>query len=98
MNYQESNQAFPQNSQLDILDLSDEQRQLINWITRQQKVTLAEVVIHLNTTEELAQQQLKTLITQRFIQEVDDSGLIYYQPYFGEKKKSKLSQNIWDKL
>ncbi|MBD2493970.1 MarR family transcriptional regulator [Nostoc sp. FACHB-280] len=98
MNYQEPTQSSPQNSQLDILDLPDEQRQLINWITRQQKVTLAEVASHLNITEELAQQQLKTLVTQRFIQEVDDSELIYYQPYFGEKKKSKLSQNIWDKL
>ncbi|WP_413200414.1 ArsR family transcriptional regulator [Nostoc piscinale] len=98
MNYPEPSQSSPQHRQLDILDLLDEQRQLINWITRQQKVTLAEVASHLAITEELAQQQLKTLVTQRFIQEVDDSGLIYYQPYFGEKKKSKLSQNIWDKL
>ncbi|ALF55386.1 CopY family transcriptional repressor [Nostoc piscinale CENA21] len=98
MNYQEPDQSSPQNIQLDILDLPDEQRQLINWITRQQKVTLAEVAIHLNTTEELAQQHLKTLINQGFIQQLDDSELIYYQPYFREKKKSKLSQNIWDKL
>ncbi|MBU7584927.1 MAG: MarR family transcriptional regulator [Nostoc sp. TH1S01] len=98
MNYQEPNQPSPQNIQLDILDLPDEQRQLLNWITRQQKVNLSEVASHLNTTEELAQQHLHTLITQGFIQRLDDSGLIYYQPYFREKKKSKLSQNIWDKL
>ncbi|GBE93032.1 CopY family transcriptional repressor [Nostoc cycadae] len=98
MNYQEPAESSPHNSKLDIIDLPDEQRQLVNWITRQQKVSLSEVSSHLNITEELAQQQLQILINQGFIQESEDNQLVCYQPHFSTQKKSKLSQNIWDKL
>ncbi|MBE9205008.1 ArsR family transcriptional regulator [Nostoc sp. LEGE 06077] len=98
MNYQEPDESSPQNSKLDIIDLPDEQRQLVNWITRQQKVSLSEVSSYLNITEELAQQQLQILITQGFIQESEDSQLVFYQPRFVTQKKSNLNQNIWDKL
>jgi len=83
---------------LDIMNLPDEQRQLVNWIIQQQKVSLSEVAVHLNISEELAQQHLQTLITQGFIQKPDNSEPEYYQPQFPTQKKSKLTQNIWDKL
>jgi len=98
MNPQESPELSHQNSLIDVMNLPDEQRQIVNWIIHQKKVTLSEVAIHLNISEQLAQQHLQILISQGFIQESDDSGLIYYQPRFATQKKSKLTQNIWDKL
>lgn len=82
----------------DVIDLPEDQRQLVNWITHQKKVTLAEVAVYTNLAESAAQQHLQTLIAQGFIQELNDSGSVYYQPRFVGKQKSKLSKNIWDKL
>jgi predicted HTH transcriptional regulator len=82
----------------DIINLPDDQRQLVNWITHQQKVTASEVATHTNQTEEVTQEQLQSLVSQGFIQEINDSGSVYYQPRFVGKQKSRLSQKIWDKL
>ncbi|MBE9006323.1 MarR family transcriptional regulator [Fortiea sp. LEGE XX443] len=98
MNPQEFIESSPQNNILDVMNLPDEQRQLVNWITHQQKVTLSEVAVHLKISEELTQQHLQNLIEQGFIQELNASGLLHYQPLFSTQKKSKLPQNIWDKL
>lgn len=98
MNPQESPELSHQKNLIDVMDLPDDQRQIVNWIIHQQKVTLSEVAIHLNISEEMAQQHLQILISQEFIQKLDDSESVYYQPRFATQKKSKLTQNIWDKL
>ncbi|MCC5638457.1 FeoC-like transcriptional regulator [Nostoc sp. CHAB 5844] len=98
MNPQEFAESSPQKSLIDIMNLPDEQRQLVNWIIHQQKVSLSEVATHLKISEELAQQHLQILVTKGFIQELDESESVYYQPRFATPKKSKLNQNIWDKL
>ncbi|AFY41889.1 winged helix-turn-helix domain-containing protein [Nostoc sp. PCC 7107] len=98
MNHQEPAESSHQNSQLNILDLPDEQRQLINWITRQQTATVSEVVTYLNISEELVKQHLQTLVNQRFIQELNDGESVYYRPLFTSKQKSKLNSKIWDKF
>jgi GTP-dependent phosphoenolpyruvate carboxykinase len=98
MNNPEFEKKSPEKTIADIINLPDDQRQLVNWISHQKKVTLAEVVVYRNLTEEETQQHLQTLIKQGFIQEINESDSIYYQPRFGGKQKSKLSQNIWDKL
>lgn len=83
---------------VDVMNLPETQRQLANLIIHQQKVSLSEAVIHLNISEEVVQQHLQNLIFQGFIQEVNEGELVYYQPCFITSKKSKLTQNIWDKL
>jgi predicted ArsR family transcriptional regulator len=98
MNHQDFIESSSQKKMIDVINLPDEQRQIINWITHQQKVTLSEVAVHLNIAEEQAQKHLQNLIEQGFIQELNDSELTYYQPRFATQKQSKLSQNIWDKL
>ncbi|AFZ24153.1 hypothetical protein Cylst_1904 [Cylindrospermum stagnale PCC 7417] len=97
MNNPDSEPSSPK-SIADVIDLPEDQRQLVNWITHQKKVTLAEVAVYTNLAESDAQQNLQTLITQGFIQELNDNGSVYYQPRFVGKQKSKLSKNIWDKL
>jgi predicted ArsR family transcriptional regulator len=91
-------QSSTSKSRADVMNLPDEQRQIVNWITRQQKVTLAAVVEHINLAEEVVRQHLQTLIAAGFIHELNEDGEIYYQTRFVEKQKSKLSAKIWDKL
>ncbi|WP_414577684.1 MarR family transcriptional regulator [Anabaena sp. CCY 9402-a] len=82
----------------EIANLPDEQRQLMNWIIRQQQVTLAEIATHQDISHQEAQEQIQNLISQGFIQIVNDSDTTYYKPHFASPKKRNLSQNIWDKL
>lgn len=98
MNNPDFEKQSPAKSIADVMNLPDDQRQLVNWITHQKKVTLAEIALYTNQAEEVAQQHLQTLITQGFIQDINDDGSVYYQPRFVGKSKSKLSPKIWDKL
>lgn len=82
----------------DIMSLPDEQRQIVNWIIHQQKVSLTEVVNHTNLSEDLVQQHLQNLVDKGFIAEFNNEGLSYYQPQLGSKQKSRLPKHIWDKL
>ncbi|MBD2440153.1 ArsR family transcriptional regulator [Nostoc sp. FACHB-110] len=98
MNQPEFEKSASPSSFIDVMNLPDEPRQLANLIIHQQKVSLTQVITHLNIAAEVAQQHLQNLKNQGFIQEVNENGSIYYQPCFSTPKKSKLSQNIWDKL
>ena len=98
MNNQNSEESATQKSITDVMNLPDDERQLVNWIIDQKKVTLAEVAVHTNQSEEIAGISLKSLISQGFLQELNDSDSVYYQPLFITHKKSRLSANIWDKL
>ncbi|HIK06660.1 MAG TPA: MarR family transcriptional regulator [Trichormus sp. M33_DOE_039] len=88
----------PQKDIIDLTHLPDEQRQLVNWIIRQQKVTLSDIVNNQNISEQLAQQYIENLISHGFIRVVKEEEAIYYQPHFASPKKSRLPQHIWDKL
>lgn len=98
MNNPEFEASSSQNSMIDVMNLPEQQRQLASLIIHHQKVSLSQAAVHLNLTEELVQEHLQNLIFQGFIQEVNDSEIVYYQPCFSTQKKSKLNQNIWDKL
>ncbi len=98
MNNQNSKESSTQKSISDVINLPDNERQLVNWIIDQKKVTLAEVAVHTNQSEEIAEISIQSLMNQGFIQELNDSDSVYYQPLFITHKKSRLSANIWDKL
>ncbi|WP_427162362.1 ArsR family transcriptional regulator [Aliinostoc sp. HNIBRCY26] len=83
---------------LDLTELPDEQRQLMNWIIRQHKVTLPEIVNNQNISQEVAQKHIDDFISQGLIQVINEEETVYYQPHFKSPKKSRLPQNIWDKL
>jgi predicted transcriptional regulator len=97
MNNDEQNPTYPQQI-LDIIDLPDELRQIVNWIIRQKQVTLQEVITHTNLSESVAQEHLQTLVDGGFIQELNDNGLCYYQSRLGKKRKSQLPRNLLNKL
>ncbi|MBW4556356.1 MAG: ArsR family transcriptional regulator [Trichormus sp. ATA11-4-KO1] len=95
---QDFEESSEQKSLADVMDLPDEQRQVVNWIIRQKRVTLLEVISHTNLAEEVVQNCLQSLLSQGFIQELNDSEAIYYQPRLIDQKQSRLPPNIWDKL
>lgn len=93
-----SEQSPVQKSLADVMELPDEQRQIVNWISRNPKVTLAQVVEHTKLTEEIVQQHLQELTAQNFLQEIRADDSVYYQRYLVSKQKSKLSPKILDNL
>ncbi|MBH8566323.1 ArsR family transcriptional regulator [Nostoc sp. CENA67] len=98
MNNQDFEQSSAQESIADLINLPDEQRQIVTFIIRQQKATLAEIAVHTNLPEGVIQQHLNNLINQTFIQEIIETDTIYYQPKLPSKNKNQLNQNIWNKL
>jgi Fic family protein len=97
MNNDEQNPTYHQQI-IDIIDLPDELRQIVNWIIRQKQVTLQEVIAHTNLSEPVAKEHLQTLVDGGFIQELNENGLCYYQSRLGNKRKSRLPANLLSKL
>lgn len=98
MNNQDFEESSAQESIAELINLPNEQRQIATLIIRQQKATLPEIAAHTNLSQETIQQHLNHLISQKFIQETTETDTIYYQPKLVNKNKSKLNQNIWNKL
>jgi predicted transcriptional regulator len=98
MNNQNPEEPLTQKSLADVINLPNHERKLVNWIIDQKKVTLAEVSVQINQSEEVAKNLLQTLINQGFIQELKAGDSVEYQPCFISQKKSQISANIWDKL
>lgn len=85
-------------SMADIMTLPDDLRGLVNWIIRQQTVTLSEVVAHIAQAEEVTRTQLETLVKQGFIQQIEEGNTLRYVPHFGHKQRKQLPTKIWQKL
>ncbi|MFE1745589.1 ArsR family transcriptional regulator [Coleofasciculus sp. H7-2] len=83
---------------LDIMSLPDDLRKLVNWMMRQKNVTLEEVAAHTGEGEEVVRTQLETLVTQGFVQELEEGETRRYRPRLAPKQRSKLSTNIWQNL
>jgi predicted HTH transcriptional regulator len=98
MNNSSFNQSSTQKSIADVMELPDEQRQIVNWISRNPKVTLEQIVEHTKLTEDVTQQHLQDLVAQGFIQELQENDSVYYQRHLVNKQKSKLSPKILDNL
>jgi DeoR/GlpR family transcriptional regulator of sugar metabolism len=82
----------------DVINLPDDQRQIANWIIKQKKVTLAEIIDYTNLAEQIIQENLQILISAGFISEINENGLVFYQTCLSQKPKSQLSQKIWDNI
>jgi len=98
MNHPESQQPSTPKSMADVIDLPKDQRQIVNWIIRQKKVTLAEIVDYTKLTEQAIQENIQILISAGFITEMQENGIVFYQTCLNQTRKSKLSQQIWDNL
>ncbi|HLP88491.1 MAG TPA: helix-turn-helix domain-containing protein [Nostocaceae cyanobacterium] len=97
MNSSNSQPPTPK-SNSDVMELPDAQRQIVNWISRHPKTTLAQVLEHTQLAEEQVQRYLQELTAQGFIQELLEDDIVYYQRQLANKQKHKLPDKIWDKL
>ncbi|MEW5861542.1 MAG: ArsR family transcriptional regulator [Cyanobacteriota bacterium] len=83
---------------LDMMNLPDDLRKLVNWMMRQKNVTLAEVAAHTGDGEEVVRTQLEALVAQGFVQELEQGETLRYRTRLAPKQRSKLSTNIWQNL
>jgi len=88
----------------DVLALPDPWRNLINWMTRQGGVSLAEVATHIGQDDETAGTMLEALIEQDFVQEVEGRGdsartsETRYRIRFAPRRGRQLPKEIWQAL
>jgi hypothetical protein len=85
-------------SMLDILTLPEDQQQIINWMTRQRAVSLADVVAQMGQDEAVARTMLDTLMGKGFVQEIPGEGELHYRTKMAFKRRRQLPSNIWQAL
>ncbi len=78
--------------------LPDSQRRLINWLMRQETVSLAEVTAHSDQSEDETRTMLNTLIEQGFIRETEVEGQPHYQVRLAPRRGRQLPEDIWQAL
>ncbi len=82
----------------DILDLPDSLRNLVNWMMRQEQVTLSQVAAYVQQTEESAKGMLSTLLDKGFVRELEVQGKVQYRVRLAPKRKSDMPGNLWRAL
>lgn len=85
-------------SMADVMMLPDTLRDFINWIMRQQEVSVAAVADYIGEGEEVAQQLIELLLAQGFLQQLDVEGVPRYRLRLAAKQKRQLPKNIWQAL
>jgi amino acid permease len=78
----------------DVLVLPDPWRQLINWMMRQDEVSLAEVAAHTSQDESAARAMLEALAEQDLVREREGR----YQVRFAMRRGRQLPDEIWQAL
>jgi predicted transcriptional regulator len=90
-------------SMADVFVLSDSQRQILTWMTRegstgQETVSLAQVATHTGQSEAVVRTMLNTLVEQGFVQELEGGGETRYQPRLAARRGRQLTEDIWQAL
>ena len=85
-------------SMADILTLPDRQRRIVNWISRQPDCTPPEVAAHLGEEESTVKNELDVLVQQGFVQETKVDGESRYSIKRATKRKSQLSDKLYQTL
>lgn len=85
-------------SMADVMTLPDTLRHFINWMMRQQAVSVATVSDYIGEGEEVAQQLIELLVAQGFLQKLDVEGVPRYRLRLASKQKRELPKNIWQAL
>lgn len=73
------------------------QHHLVNWIRRQNKVSLLDIAIHLCQDEETAFQTLEPLLEKGFVEETIEREERYYRVTYPPKKGQSLFKKLVDK-
>lgn len=88
---------------VDLLTLSDLQRQIVTWMMREgvageETVSLAEVAAFTGQPEAMARITLNALVKQGVVEAWEEEGVIRYRPRLVARRGRQLSEEIWRAL
>lgn len=83
---------------VEILDLPDQLRTVINWMLRETYVDLPQVTAYLNNDEPSARNMLDMLLDKGYIREIDMKGRVQYRVRLKPKRKHNMPANLWKAL
>jgi hypothetical protein len=82
----------------DVFALSDSQAELIGWMMRRGKVSLAEVAAYTGQDEGAVRAVLEELAKQGFVAEMNLEGELRYEARVATRRGRRLPQQIWQAL
>jgi hypothetical protein len=82
----------------DVSTLRDPLRQLVNWMTRQGEVTLAEVTTYSGGNEWIAQLMVEELIELGIVQPLEGTGDPRYRIHLAARHGRQVPHEIWQSL
>ncbi|GAB4285718.1 MAG: hypothetical protein Fur0025_17590 [Oscillatoriaceae cyanobacterium] len=85
-------------SNLDILELPEAKRHLVNLLIRQKRMTLTELAAAVGEPETSLCQTISELVSQGFVQEMELEGQLCYQVMRASKPKRRVASDIWKAL
>lgn len=84
---------------VDALVLPDSLRHLVNWMTRREQASLAEVIAYTGQNESITRTMLETLVGQGFVQAMEaKGGKPRYRIRLASRRGRQVSQEIWRAL
>jgi DNA-binding MarR family transcriptional regulator len=85
-------------SMADILALPDELRRLVNWILRQEEVSLQQLAAQMGHDEATTQTMIADLVEQGLVREMNLKGVQRYRVRLAPKKQRVLPADLWRAL
>jgi hypothetical protein len=82
----------------DLFALSDSQAELVGWMMRQGRVSLAEAAAFAGRDEAAVRADLEELARQGFVAEVGLEGELRYEARSATRRRRQLPQQIWQAL
>ncbi len=91
----EAREKSPGLQMSDLLTLPDETSRLLNWMMRQQQVTLAEAMTFLAQDETQTRTLLDDLCSKGYVREIEMHGVTQYRVRLAPKRGRTLPANLW---
>jgi predicted transcriptional regulator len=85
-------------SMADILALPDELRRLVNWILRQEEVSLQQIAAHVGRDEATTHALIAELVERGFVRDMNLKGEQRYRVRLAPKKQRDLPADLWRAL
>jgi hypothetical protein len=82
----------------DILSLPDTLRELVNWMLRQDVVSLQAVTAQLGQDETTTRSTLTTLVDKGFVREMHIRGAPHYKVRITSRARRAVPPNLWAAL
>ncbi len=94
----EAREKSPGLQMSDLLTLPDETSHLLNWMIRQQQVTLAEAMTFLAQDETQTRALMDDLCGKGYVREIEMHGVMQYRVRLAPKRGRALPSNLWAAL